>query len=302
MAGIRAELEAGGVEAAAMEAERLACFALGIERHALVTEGPAPIDPGSLHLLGRLVRRRLGGEPLQHIEGTTAFRDLLLVADSRALVPRPETEQLVDLVGEWVRERARGGGGGDGVRVVRRDPGAGHAFEPVDLALDVGTGSGAIALSLVHEGIARAAVGVDVSAAALTQAEENRARCALKGAVDLRLVPPSIWEGVGPEERFQVIVSNPPYVRDDEMAGLAADVREHEPAVALRGGADGLEIVRRVIEGAPPHLAPGGALFLEIGPEQGARVLAWLAEGVWRDVVLRQDYAGRARFVVARAP
>lgn len=298
--GVSRELEAGGVESPGLEAERLVSLALGVERHELVSRGDAAVDPRRLRPLGRLVRRRLEGEPLQYIEGTAPFRDLLLVADGRALVPRPETEQLVDVVREWVASRSREGAGSGGVRVVRRRVRKRvRDLEPVARALDIGTGSGAIALSLVHEEIARSAVGLDVSAEALAQAAENRSRCGLDDAVELRLAEPSIWESLGPDERFEVIVSNPPYVRDDELAGLPRDVREHEPAVALRGGSDGLDVVRRVTEGAPDHLTPDGALFLEIGSEQAADVRSLLVRGPWRDVKVHRDDAGRERFVVA---
>ena len=288
--GLAEELDAGGVSGARHEAERILCHALGISRTALLLRVDGPVEPADAGKVAEIARRRLAGVPLQHIEGTVAFRDLVLVSDNRALIPRPETEQLVQLVVDW----AARGGDAPGVRRVRRPV-------PVrECALDIGTGSGAIALSLVLEGIVGRAVGVDVSELALEQAAENRARAGLDDSVVLRRVEASPWDAVGPSESFDIIVSNPPYVTDAEMDGLPLEVREHDPRVALLGGVDGLDMAREIVLKAAERLNPGGGVFLEIGARQGPAVLRMLAAaGPWKTLRLAQDLAGRDRFVVA---
>lgn len=304
--GLTGQLEAAGVESPKVEAERLVAHVLGMDRARLALEADAPLPAGAAAEVARLVARRASGEPLQHLEGTVAFRDLVLCADSRALVPRPETEQLVDLVVSRLRGTRREPATGPGVRVVRRPSAGDSAGRPdsgtVDRALDVGTGSGAIALSLVVEGIARRAVGVDISEAALEQARENRARAGVAPSTfELRRTGDDPFVALAPEEQFDLLVSNPPYVRDAEIEGLPADVRDHEPREALAGGPDGLDLVRAIAAGAPAHLRAGALLVLEIGADQGPSAIAVLeADPAWQDVRLHRDLAGRERFITAR--
>lgn len=280
--GVAGELgradEGAAVDRPRLEAERLLCHVLEIERAELARTGDEPLTAEQAGRLARVTRRRMAGEPLQHIEGTVEFRELVLLADRRALVPRPETEQLVERVRRWVGDRA-----------------------PLGDALDVGTGSGAIALSLVHEGIAERAVGLDVSEEALVQAAANRAAAEVSGEeLELRLASRPLWDSVGREERFDLIVSNPPYVREGDYEELPDQIREHEPRVALSGGEDGLDVVREIVAGARAYLRPGGALFLEIGEEQGAAVTELLeGAGPWREIEVSVDLAGRDRFVRA---
>lgn len=297
--GVARELEAAdeeaGVDRPRLEAERLLCHVLGIERARLATSGGERLTAAQAGRLARVTRRRLGGEPLQHIEGTVAFRDLVLLADRRALVPRPETEQLVDRVRRWAEERGERRG------EVRRVGSERGREPPLEAALDVGTGSGAIALALVHEGVAERVVALDVSEEALMQAAANRGAADLSGdEVELRLASRPLWSSVGRDERFDLIVSNPPYVRDEELDELPAQIREHEPRVALSGGEDGLEVIREIASGARGYLRPGGALFLEIGEEQGEAVVELLeAHGPWAEIEVSRDLAGRIRFVRA---
>lgn len=306
VAGLRRELDGAGAGSPAAEAERLVAHALGLGRAELALAGDEPLTPEEAGRIARAAARRMAGEPLQHIEGTVEFRELVLVADPRALIPRPETEQLVERLARWARDRAprpasreeaadeRGG------LVRARRPGRARAAPPLESVLDIGTGSGAIALSLVAEGIARRVVAVDISQEALSQAAENRARARLDGErVELRLAGRPVWTAVGPGERFDAIVSNPPYVSDAELPGLGPEVREHEPRVALAGGAEGLEVVREIVGRAREHLEPGGALFLEIGEGQGAKTRALLEREGWGRVALFEDLAGRDRFVQA---
>ena len=261
-----------------MEAERLLAHVLGVTRSQLLTEGDSRLSAAEAGRLARVVRRRTGGEPLQHIEGSVAFRDLVLVADERALIPRPETEQLVDRVLNWIGDRA-----------------------PLEAALDVGTGSGAIGLSLLSEGGVRRCLGVDTSPAALRQAAENRERVGVDpDRFELRLVERPFWTCLAPGERFDVVVSNPPYVADHELASLSPEVRDREPAGALAGGPDGLDVVREVVEGAAGRLREDGALFLEVGEGQAPSVRRLLESRGWNEVSVTRDLSGRDRFVRAR--
>ncbi|UCG75450.1 MAG: peptide chain release factor N(5)-glutamine methyltransferase [Gemmatimonadota bacterium] len=291
--GVAGELRAAGIEAARLEAERLLAFATGTPRGELLQALGSALRADEARALAVVVQRRLAGEPLQHIEGTVEFRELELHSDPRAFIPRPETEQLVERVLRWARERGDGSGG---VKVVRR-PGQQALLQA---ALDIGTGSGAIALSLAYEGIAARVIALDRSAAALEQAAENRAKVGVTASrVELRRVTGSLWAAVEPEERFDLIVSNPPYVADNELAGLPREVR-HDPVEALEAGVEGLDVVREVVGGAWAHLHPGGAIFLEIGEGQGESVRSLLAAaGAWSAVEVEQDLAGRVRFAFA---
>lgn len=298
--GVARELAGAGDDAAVdqprVEAQRLLCHVLGADRAELARTADAKLSPEEAGRLARVTRRRLAGEPLQHIEGTTEFRELVLLADERALIPRPETEELVDRIEAWVEDR---GGRGRGVRRVSR---RGGRDEPLlEAALDVGTGSGAIALSLVAEGIAGRAVGLDVSTDALLQAAANRSGAGLsEDEVEFRVATRPVWNSVGRDERFDLVVSNPPYLTDAEMEELPAQISDHEPAGALAGGEDGLDVIREIVGRADAYLRPGGALFLEIGAGQGEAVRELLeASGSWGEVEAERDLAGRERFVRA---
>lgn len=301
--GVARDLEAADEDAAVdrprREAERLLCHVLGVERAELARTGDRELTPRQAGRLARVTRRRLSGEPLQHIEGTVEFRELVLLADGRAFIPRPETEQLVGEVKRWARDRTSEGA----VRTVggRRDR-EGEDEPPLRDALDVGTGSGAIALSLVAEGIARRAVGLDVSPDALMQAAANRGGADLsEEQVEFRIASRPLWSSVSRDERFDVIVSNPPYITDEELEDLPAQIADHEPREALAGGTDGLDVIREIAEGAHAYLRPGGALFLEIGAGQGEAVERLLREaGSWGSVEIGKDLSGRPRFVRAR--
>lgn len=294
--GLAAELQTGGIEGARHEAERLVAHVLGVSRTDLLLHANLVVQPEEAGHIATIAHRRLSGVPLQHIEGTVAFRDLVLVCDRRALVPRPETEQLVELIVDWAR-RAEASGGVR--RVVRREE---TSPRRLDVALDIGTGSGAIALSLLQEGIVSRAVAIDVSARALDQAGENAGSLGLDERVDFRLTGESPWEVIKPGETFDLIVSNPPYVEDSVVPTLPTEVRDHDPREALAGGVDGLDVVRRIVASASAHLRPGGGLFLEVGADQGEAVRQLLEqESSWDEVRVIPDLAGRERFVVALA-
>lgn len=294
--GLAAELQAGGIDAARHEAERVLAHVLGLSRTDLLLHSDRVVEPHEAGRIAAISRRRLAGVPLQHIEGTVAFRDLVLVCDGRTLIPRPETEQLVQRIADW----AGGPDSAGGVRRVVRP--ATRARAPLGMALDIGTGSGAIALSLLQEGLADRAVAVDISGPALKQAEENAERLGLEDRIDFRRTKGSPWDVVEAGESFDVIVSNPPYIADAVVETLATEVRDHDPREALAGGSDGLDIIRSIAAGAPAHLNRGGGLFLEIGDGQGSMVRQVLADGGhWPTIRVLPDLAGRDRFVVAIA-
>lgn len=275
--GIARELSEHGIEASRHEAERLVAAALGVPRRELTTEAGERLDPDEAREVARAVARRVTREPLQHIEGTTEFRELVLVSDRRALVPRPETEELVDLVAGRVDN------------------------QPVARALDVGVGSGALALSLLVERIADRVVGIDVSADALEQARENAAREGVEDRLELRRCGPDIWDAVREEPAFDLLVSNPPYIASEDLEGLEPEVRDHDPRSALDGGSDGLDVIRRLVAGAPGALRPGGRLFMEIGAGQGEAVRGLLEDaGPFSEIAIEPDLSGRPRFARAR--
>ena len=256
-----------------LNAELLLAGTLGCKRLDLYLQHDRPLQPAELAEFKARLLRRARREPLQYIEGTAAFRDLVLRVDRRVLIPRPETEVLVQEVLDWAEGRS-------GLSAV-----------------DVGTGSGAIALALATEGPFARVVAIDVSPDALEVARGNRDLAVPGAMVDFRqgdLLAPVRGE------RFDVVVSNPPYVRDDERGALDAEVRDWEPAGALFSGPEGLDAIRRLVADAPSVLLPGGLLAMEIGAGQGEAVAALVrASGAYDAPRVRQDLAGRDRIVLA---
>ena len=224
----------------------------------------------------RAAAKRAAGAPLQYAAGRAAFRHLTLDIDERVLIPRPETEQLVEIVLGLTR-RERGG-----------------------VAVDVGTGSGAIALSLASEGRFATVIGTDVSLDALAVARANAARFAGSWCANLELRHGSLLAPV-PEVGLRAIVSNPPYISFEEAAALPASVRDWEPAVALFSARDGMAVTARLVREAAASLAPSGVLALEVDTRRAAAVAELAAShGAYVDVRVMLDLTGRERFVVAR--
>jgi release factor glutamine methyltransferase len=259
-----------------LTAELLLAGSLELKRLDLYLQFERPLRSEELAGFKARLLRRVKREPLQYIEGEAVFRELTLRVDPRVLIPRPETELLVEEVLRWA------------------------AAKDALTALDVGTGSGAIALCLAREGGFARVVATDLSAGALELARENAGRLGLAGAVEFR--EGSVYEPVA-GERFDVIVSNPPYIAPAERAQLAPEVVDWEPHAALFGGTDGLDVIRTLVDGAADHLRPGGLLALEIGAAQGAAVQELLERtAAFAAVSVKQDFAGRDRFVLARRP
>lgn len=226
------------------------------------------VPPAVAVRLEALVERRLAGEPLAHVTGLAGFRRLLLASDHRGLIPRPETEGLVDLVLARVR---------------------------TGTVADLGTGSGCIALSLADEGQFTRVVAVDSSREALALAAENRRRTGLP----VSLVAGNWFEPLG-QERFDAVVSNPPYLTEAEYATLDPAVRDHEPESALASGPDGLAATRQLLLEGQSVLKPRGWLALELDCRRAAEA-ADLARSIgWISVTLHDDLFGRERYLLAQ--
>ncbi|MGN6391087.1 MAG: peptide chain release factor N(5)-glutamine methyltransferase [Gemmatimonadales bacterium] len=263
-------LEAGGIDEARREALR-------VWRDLEPPDGPP--SPGLLDSGTRLtakhaaaylaaVERRAAGEPLAYVTGWTGFRHLTLRSDRRALIPRPETEGLVELV---LQRAPRG-------RVA-----------------DVGTGGGCIALSLATEGRYEAVVGVDVSPEAISLARENRRIVAGR----LELVRGDLCAPLG-DGTLDALVSNPPYLTSEEYGSLEPSVKSWEPAQALDGGADGLAMLRRLVADGRRVVRPGGWLALEIDATRANRAARDAALHGWTEVAIHRDLFGRERYLLAR--
>ena len=261
-----------GVEDPRLEAELLLAHVLGLRRLDLYLQFERPLEPGEVEAYRAAVRRRAAREPLQYITGEAAFRELTLAVDPRVLIPRPETEVLAGEVLAWAAGRES------------------------CVALDLGTGSGAIALSLLREGPFRRVVATDPSADALDVAVENARRHGLSERLETRRG--RSWEPIGDDEEFDVIVANPPYVADSERGSLMPEVVDHEPAGALFAGPDGLAVIREIAAGAAERLAPGGLVALEVGLGQAGPAAGLLRDGGLEEVRVVEDLTGRERIVL----
>lgn len=234
-----------------------------------------PASPDIRERFREAVQRRSGGEPFAYATGIVTFRTLTLTLDRRALIPRPETEGLVELV----LQRTKDGGSGTGGVVA-----------------DIGTGSGCIALSLAAEGCFDRIIGTDISEVAAALARENLALVRPRTPVDIRVG--DLLEALR-EERCRAIVSNPPYLTDREWVELDPSVREFEPRVALTSGPDGLAATRILLQTAGRALMPGGLLALEIDERRADAVRALALTAGWPRIDIHQDLFGRARYALA---
>ena len=265
-------LSAKGVENPRLNAELLIGHALSLPRMQLYLQFERPVTEPELEKIRPLVKRRSQREPLQYILGETEFFHLKLKTDRRALIPRPETEHLCELI-------------------TQRLP------APPATILDLGTGSGAIALGLAAFYPHAAVTALDVSEAALDLARENAGALGLAGR--LRLLRSDWFATLEPDDRFELIVANPPYLTEQETATAMPEVRGHEPLVALASGADGLAALTRIITEAPRFLVETGLLALETGLDQQTVLREQAAAaGFTRGESLR-DLTDRERYLLA---
>jgi release factor glutamine methyltransferase len=266
--------EQRGVESARLNAELLIGHALGLKRMQLYLQFERPLTEAELEKIRPLVKRRGVREPLQYIMGETEFFGLKLKVDRRALIPRPETERLIELV-------------------------VGKSTTPPPAVLDLGTGSGAIALALARTWPETVVTAVDRSEEALALARENAAASGLEGRV--AFIRSDWFADVPAGSTFQLIIANPPYLSDEETAATPPEVKDFEPRVALSAGRDGAADLKRIIMEARARLSPGGLLACETGIAQHAALAAMATSQGYAKVESLRDLTGRDRYLLAFA-
>ena len=259
------------VESPRLNAELLVAHVLKKKRLDLYLEFDRPLSESELEPLRALLRKRAGGIPLQHLLGTVEFHGRVFRSDARALIPRPETEALMELIlNEPLPENPR--------------------------FLDVGTGSGIIALTLAGEWTQAHGIALDLSPDALALAQENAAQLNLGERITW--IQSDLLSGLDGGERFDLVVANLPYIASDEIPTLSREV-QHDPRLALDGGPRGTEIIERLIDEIRPFLNPGALLALEIGHDQAEPLSAVLQQQHYHHVRSLTDYQGTLRFLLA---
>lgn len=263
------DFRARGIESARLDAELIVAHALGIDRTRVIIDGNRPLEGAELAKLRELVKRRRAHEPIAYLRGHREFYGLQFRVDRRVLIPRPDTEALVD------------------VALAR----SAHVSLSMRM-LDLCTGSGCVAVAIARQRPTAKIVASDLSPDALAVARENALRL---GAYNVAFVESDLFANV--RGAFDVITANPPYVVRSEIDTLQPDVKDFEPRLALDGGEDGLDLVRRIVETAPEHLVPGGVLALEIGMGEADATKALFEARGFVDVRSDRDYAKIERVV-----
>lgn len=270
----RAALQKSGAESPALDARLLLAHAAGLDAAALIARGNDELPGLAKQAFKNHLKRREEGEPVARIFGEAEFFGLRLKLGPATLIPRPETETLVEVVLAEARS----------------------CFPPDVSICDLGTGSGAIAIALLSQLPKACATATDISEDALSIAMLNAGQHGVRSRMTFRRA--AFGEPLdGP---FDIVVSNPPYIRSDVIGTLAREVREHDPRVALDGGLDGLAAYRAILKNAKELFAEGGILALEIGYDQGESVAALCSEAGLGNVATHRDLAGRERVVMAR--
>lgn len=264
-----------GIEQPRLNAELVIGHALGLDRMQLYLQFERLMTDAELAGVRDSVRRRGAREPLQYVLGTAAFHGLVLEIDRRVLAPRPETEQLI----ERIRERTDAAP----MRII-----------------DLGTGSGAIALALAQVFPKAAVVGVDSSSKALEVARANAHANSLNDRV--AFIESDWFDRIDPSERFDLIVSNPPYLSEREWSEAPPEVREHEPRSAVVAEDDGYAALETILETARDRIEPGGRLFFETGMDQHARLVTTARALGYVEIESLHDWSGRDRFLVVSGP
>jgi release factor glutamine methyltransferase len=275
-----AALRAAGISDARADARTLLSHTLARDHSFLIAHSDAEIEPSALALFRERIARRASGEPLQYITGRQEFYGLDFEVNPAVLIPRPETELLVEVALELLRETTSS-----------------------PLVCDVGTGSGCIPVALLHERKDARASGLDISADALAVAARNAARHSVSER--LTLCVSDCFDALdSPPAPFTLITSNPPYIPARDLAQLQREVREHEPRIALTPAddedGDGLSVIRRLIKDAPRFLVAGGHLLIEIGYGQHEAVTSLVDPNIWPTFDIRRDLQGIPRTVVLR--
>ena len=271
--------EAKGIDSPRVVAEMLLSHVIGCERMRLYMEVDRPAEPLELATLRELVARAARHEPVQYLVGHAWFFSLQYAVSRCVLIPRPSTETLVEHVIRWCRAAP------------------GHA-EP--LVADIGTGSGCIAIALATQLPGAHVVATDVSEEALAVARRNAATHGVADRIEFRRGPGLDPLAGGPGAAYDVVCSNPPYISDDQWQAVGANVKDYEPDSALRGGPDGLDVIRPIIAGAAALLCPGGRLVVEIANEHHDAVLGLVEQtGALAEPVVLKDHEGLWRVLVA---
>jgi release factor glutamine methyltransferase len=266
-----------GIETGSLDSEVLLGHLLGFTREQIVLAADTQLDDIQLRLYERLLARRLEHEPTAYITGRREFWSLVFHVTPDVLIPRPETELLVEIALRWVTDF--------------------HSGKPLRI-VDLGTGSGAIAVALASELANAEILASDISLAALGVARDNAVRNQV--ADKIKFVQGDLFDAEAMPERLDLIVSNPPYIRSSDVAVLKPEVSRWEPHGALDGGFDGLDYYRRIAARACDHLAPNGAVIVEIGAGTGEAVARLFQDAGAYQVQIHNDYAGNDRVVVAR--
>jgi release factor glutamine methyltransferase len=270
------DFRARGIENPRLDAEVIVAFALGIDRTRVIIESLRPLEPAELSLLRDLVKRRRSREPIAYLRGEREFYGRPFRVDPRVLIPRPDTETLVDVA-------------------LARTSHVSLSMRQLDLC----TGSGCVAITMARQRPTAKVIASDVSAEALAVAEENALRL---GAYNVAFVRSDLFASIPDASRFDVITANPPYIATAEIEGLMADVRDFEPRMALDGGGDGLDFVRRIIDGAQAFLDPAGVLAMEVGAGEAPATRALFEEHGYREVQVERDYGKIERVVSGLRP
>ncbi len=267
-------LEAVGVDSPRLNAELMLAEVLGFSRTSLVTESSSTVADERQARFLRMLERRTQREPLQHILGEAHFYGLIFNVSSDVLVPRPETELLVEQAVEFLRERSN------------------------PQVFDLGTGSGCIPISIAKEVPESRVWSVDISEAALSVAKTNAGRNDVADRV--QFLHGDGFEVLDAAQRFDLIVSNPPYIPTGELADLQPEVRDYDPKLALDGGADGLVFYRRLANASARWLVPDGKIMIELGHDQAAAVRALFESEMWIVENVLDDYSRIPRIMIAR--
>ena len=265
-------LHAAGVADVRLQAASLLALALNQDRTFLFAHPEQELTSGELTAFNNLIERRSSREPYQYIVGRQEFYGLEFEVTPDVLIPRPETEILVEAAIEYLSKIDR------------------------PCFCEIGVGSGCISIAILHALQTATAIAGDVSTAAIAVAERNAARHGVTGR--LTLVESDVFSNIR-DELFHAVVSNPPYVPARDVGSLQAEVRDFEPVTSLSDGGDGLSIIRRIIEGAPSHLTKGGCLFMEIGFDQSSSIEAMFDRAAWSQIHLLPDLQGIPRIVAA---
>lgn len=266
-------LEKKGVESPRLQGELLLAHALRMPRMNLYLNYGRGLSDAETEAFRALVRRRGAREPLQYIVGSTSFCGLEIGVTPSVLIPRPETEMLAELAWTFLKGL------------------------PDGRALDLCTGSGCLAIALAAKAPAARICATDISPDAVAVARQNAERCKVAERIEFRAGDG--FAAVNSQDKFNLIVSNPPYIPSAAIAGLEAEVREFEPRMALDGGEDGLDFYRRIAAEAPAFLSPGGRLMVEVEEDGAEATRALFEEAGWPSPALEKDHNGKARILIA---